>query len=160
MQSLCNRIGLKLAARTRHITLLLFIICAPVAYPLSRIIDYVLGREVREIYSEEKLKTLIKVQSKKMEEAAQGDILARIAEFPKKTVQDMMTPIEDAFIVSGGDTLDLKDLATTTIDRRWKVHEVVSRSDDARSQMRFVLATQKGEAVMQEMMKGCQKTCK
>ncbi|EYC38771.1 hypothetical protein Y032_0697g1615 [Ancylostoma ceylanicum] len=68
--------------------------------------------QVREIYSEEKLKTLIKVQSKKMEEAAQGDILARIADFPKKTVQDMMTPMEDAFVLSGSETLDLKLLVT------------------------------------------------
>ncbi|EYC38773.1 hypothetical protein Y032_0697g1615 [Ancylostoma ceylanicum] len=70
------------------------------------------GLTVREIYSEEKLKTLIKVQSKKMEEAAQGDILARIADFPKKTVQDMMTPMEDAFVLSGSETLDLKLLVT------------------------------------------------
>ncbi|VDM60231.1 unnamed protein product [Angiostrongylus costaricensis] len=97
-QSVCNRFGLTLAAKTRHVTLLLFIICAPVAWPFSKVIDYILGREVREIYSEEKLKALIKVQSKKMEEAAQGDILARIVDFPKKTVQDMMTPMEDAFV--------------------------------------------------------------
>ncbi|KAK6021240.1 hypothetical protein OSTOST_13097, partial [Ostertagia ostertagi] len=69
--SVCNRFGLMLAAKTRHATLLLFIVCAPVAWPLSKLIDYFLGREVREIYSEEKLKTLIKVQAKKMEEAAQ-----------------------------------------------------------------------------------------
>ncbi|KIH59541.1 hypothetical protein ANCDUO_10220 [Ancylostoma duodenale] len=71
-QSVCNRFGLRLAAKTRHITLLLFIVCAPIAWPLSKVVDYILGREVREIYSEEQLKTLIKVQSKKMEEAAQG----------------------------------------------------------------------------------------
>ncbi|EPB67849.1 hypothetical protein ANCCEY_13063 [Ancylostoma ceylanicum] len=103
LKSVCNRSGLKLAAKTRHVTLLLFIVCAPIAWPLSK---------VREIYSEEKLKTLIKVQSKKMEEAAQGDILARIADFPKKTVQDMMTPMEDAFVLSGSETLDLKLLVT------------------------------------------------
>ncbi|CAJ0605534.1 unnamed protein product, partial [Cylicocyclus nassatus] len=192
-QSICNRFGLEIAASTRHITLLLFIICAPVAYPLSRIIDYVLGREVREIYSEEKLEALIKVQSKQMEEAAQGDIIARIADFPKKTVEEMMTPIEDAFILSSSDTLDQKllaailekgytripvyeernksnistvlnvkacgDLATSTIDRNWKVKDVISQCDDARTQMRFVLASQKGEAVMQEMMKGEHHLC-
>ncbi|ETN83799.1 hypothetical protein NECAME_17338 [Necator americanus] len=54
-QSVCNRSGLKLAAKTRHITLILFVVCAPVAWPLSKIIDWVLGRE-----------------SKKMEVAAQG----------------------------------------------------------------------------------------
>lgn len=47
-QSVCNRSGLKLAAKTRHITLLLFIVCAPVAWPLSKVVDYVLGREVRQ----------------------------------------------------------------------------------------------------------------
>ncbi|KAK5982786.1 hypothetical protein GCK32_003300 [Trichostrongylus colubriformis] len=110
-QSVCNRFGLMLAAKTRHFTLFLFIVCAPVAWPLSKLIDFFLGREVREIYSEEKLKILIKVQAKKMEEAAQ-DILARIADFPKKTVEDMMTPVADAFVVSGNDRLDVKLLVT------------------------------------------------
>ncbi|KAK6736863.1 hypothetical protein RB195_019512 [Necator americanus] len=189
-QSVCNRSGLKLAAKTRHITLILFVVCAPVAWPLSKIIDWVLGREVREIFSEEKLKTLIKVQSKKMEVAAQGDILARIADFPKKTVQEMMTPMEDAFVLSDCNKLDLKllvailekgytripvyadkkksnisavlnvkDLATMTIDQNWTVRDVISRVDPVRSQMRFVLASQKGESVMQEMMKGEHHLC-
>lgn len=37
-----------------------------------------------------------------------ADILARIADFPKKTIEDMMTPMEDAFIISGSDRLDVK----------------------------------------------------
>ncbi|KAK6736862.1 hypothetical protein RB195_019512 [Necator americanus] len=146
--------------------------------------------QVREIFSEEKLKTLIKVQSKKMEVAAQGDILARIADFPKKTVQEMMTPMEDAFVLSDCNKLDLKllvailekgytripvyadkkksnisavlnvkDLATMTIDQNWTVRDVISRVDPVRSQMRFVLASQKGESVMQEMMKGEHHLC-
>ncbi|XGW09265.1 hypothetical protein V3C99_011513 [Haemonchus contortus] len=188
-QSVCNRFGLVLAAKTRHVTLILFVICAPIAWPLSKLIDFFLGREVREIYSEEKLKALIKVQAKKMEEAAQ-DILARIADFPKKTVEDMMTPMEDTFAVSGNDKLDVKllvtilekgftripvheeknrlhltsvlnvkDLATMTIDHKSTVNEFMSKIDDSRKQLRFVLAAQKGEAVMQEMMKGDHHLC-
>ncbi|KAL6735481.1 hypothetical protein Aduo_005919 [Ancylostoma duodenale] len=125
-----------------------------------------------------------------MEEAAQGDILARIADFPKKTVQDMMTPMEDAFVLSGSETLDLKllvtilekgytripvyeeknksnistvlnvkDLATMTIDHRWTVQQVIGQLDATRTQMRFVLAAQKGESLMQEMMKGEHHLC-
>ncbi|KAK6047335.1 CBS domain protein, partial [Cooperia oncophora] len=212
LQSVCNRFGLVLAAKTRHATLILFIVFAPLAWPLSKLIDYFLGREVREIYSEEKLKTLIKVQAKKMEEAAQ-DILARIADFPKKTVEDMMTPMEDTFVISSSDRLDVKvqsvmemhimsgyttsviwallqllvtilekgytripvfeeknrlnltavlnvkDLATMTIDHRSTVQQFMSKIDDSRKQMRFVLASQRGEALMQEMMKGDQHLC-
>ncbi|WKX95048.1 hypothetical protein Q1695_011923 [Nippostrongylus brasiliensis] len=189
-QSICNRSGLMLAAKTRHITIFLFIICAPIAWPLSKVVDFLLGREAREIYSEEKLKALIKVQSKKMEEAAQGDILARIADFPKKTVQDMMTPMEDTFMVSSSERLDVKllvsilekgytripvyeeknrlnlsavlnvkDLATMSVDHRSTVQQFMNTIDAARTQMRFVLATQRGEAVMQEMMKGDHHLC-
>ncbi|KJH45725.1 phage tail component protein [Dictyocaulus viviparus] len=155
-QSVGNRYGLMLAAKTRHITLLLFIICAPIAYPLSRLIDYVLGREVREIYSVEKLKTLIKMQSKKMEEKAQGDILARIVDFPKKTVQDMMTPMEDAFVflvtmLEKGYTripvfedknrynlhtvLNVKDLATMTIDQKSTVQDFIDKLDTSKTEL-------------------------
>ncbi|VDO96485.1 unnamed protein product [Heligmosomoides polygyrus] len=144
--------------------------------------------QVREVYSEDKLKALIKVQSKKMEEAAQGDILARIADFPKKTIEDMMTPMEDAFIISGSDRLDLlvtilekgftripvfeeknrfnlfamlnvKDLATLKFEHRSTVQQFMSMVDVSRTQMRFVLAAQRGESLMYEMMKGDHHLC-
>ncbi|EYC38769.1 hypothetical protein Y032_0697g1614 [Ancylostoma ceylanicum] len=53
----------------------------------------------------------------------------------------------------------MKDLATMTIDHRWTVQQVIGQIDPARTQMRFVLAAQKGESVMQEMMKGEHHLC-
>ncbi|KAK6047334.1 hypothetical protein COOONC_15161, partial [Cooperia oncophora] len=52
-----------------------------------------------------------------------------------------------------------KDLATMTIDHRSTVQQFMSKIDDSRKQMRFVLASQRGEALMQEMMKGDQHLC-
>ncbi|KAK5976654.1 hypothetical protein GCK32_018734 [Trichostrongylus colubriformis] len=46
-----------------------------------------------------------------------------------------------------------------SIDHRSTVQQFMSQIDDSRKQMRYVLAAQKGEAVMQEMMKGDHHLC-
>lgn len=46
-QSICSRHGLMIGAKTTFITWFFLVITSPVAYPISRILDWLLGGEVR-----------------------------------------------------------------------------------------------------------------
>ena len=60
-QAICSRHGLAVGARTVYITKLFMIITAPLSYPISLLLDRILGKEIGNVYNRERLKELIKV---------------------------------------------------------------------------------------------------
>lgn len=60
-QALCSRYGLAVGARTIYITKFFMIVTSPLAYPLSMVLDKVLGEEIGNVYTRERLKELLEV---------------------------------------------------------------------------------------------------
>lgn len=60
-QAICSRYGLLLAARMIYVIYFFMVVLAPVAWPLSWVLDKILGREVGTIYSRAELKHLITI---------------------------------------------------------------------------------------------------
>lgn len=60
-QAICSRHGLAVGARTIYITKLVMLLTAPLAYPISKLLDRVLGEEIGNVYNRERLKELVKV---------------------------------------------------------------------------------------------------
>ena len=60
-QAICSRYGLVLAARMIYVIYFFMAVLAPVAWPLSWVLDKILGREVGTIYSRAELKHLITI---------------------------------------------------------------------------------------------------
>ena len=60
-QAICSRYGLVLAARMIYVIYFFMGLLAPVAWPLSWVLDKILGREVGTIYSRAELKHLITI---------------------------------------------------------------------------------------------------
>lgn len=60
-QAVCSRHGLAIGAKTIYITKTVMFITAPLAWPLSRVLDWILGEEIATTYTRERLKELIKV---------------------------------------------------------------------------------------------------
>ena len=60
-QAICSRYGLVLAARMIYVIYFFMALLAPVAWPLSWVLDKILGREVGTIYSRAELKHLITI---------------------------------------------------------------------------------------------------
>ena len=59
-QAICSRHGLAVGAHTILLTKLFMGLTAPLAWPLSKLLDWVLGREVATVYNRERLMELIR----------------------------------------------------------------------------------------------------
>lgn len=73
--------------------------------PMSLMLDWVLGREVGTIHSRTELMEMLKLQiSLGAVDAAEGEMAKQVAEgalcFRDKKVEDVMTPLEDAYMLS------------------------------------------------------------
>ena len=100
IQGVCSRYGLYMAAKTRSITLALFIVMAPFAWPLSKLIDLTLGREAREVLSRDQLKKLLTHHANNLGTDQESEILHRTVKFQDMTVRDIMKPLSDVFALS------------------------------------------------------------
>lgn len=62
-QAVCSRHGLAIGAKTITITKIVMVLTFPLAYPISKILDWALGEEIGAVYTRERLKELVKVSS-------------------------------------------------------------------------------------------------
>ena len=99
-QAVCSRHGLAVGAKTRFITYMFMILTFPLSYPISLLLDKALGDEIGQVYNREKLQELIRVT--KDFSALDDDevnIISGALTLTKKTVSDIMTRIEDVFML-------------------------------------------------------------
>ena len=62
-QAVCSRHGLAIGAKTIYVTKTVMVLTAPLAWPLSRLLDWILGEEIATTYTRERLKELVKVST-------------------------------------------------------------------------------------------------
>lgn len=60
-QAICSRHGLAVGAKTIHITKAVMGLTFPLSYPVSKLLDVLLGEEIGNVYNRERLKELVKV---------------------------------------------------------------------------------------------------
>jgi metal transporter CNNM len=60
-QAICSRHGLAVGAKTIFITYFFMIVTFPLSYPISKILDWLLGDEIGQVYDRQKLMEFIKV---------------------------------------------------------------------------------------------------
>ncbi|CAA0807423.1 DUF21 domain-containing protein [Striga hermonthica] len=110
-QSVCSRYGLAIGAAVAPMVRILVWICFPVAYPISKLLDYLLGHRHRALFRRAELKTLVDLHGN---EAGKGGelthdettIIAGALELTEKTASDAMTPISETFTIDVNATLD------------------------------------------------------
>ncbi|KAJ6692333.1 COBALT EFFLUX PROTEIN CORC putative-RELATED [Salix purpurea] len=110
-QSVCSRYGLAIGATVAPFVRLLVWICFPVAYPISKLLDFLLGHGHAALFRRAELKTLVNLHGN---EAGKGGeltrdettIIAGALELTEKTASDAMTPISETFAIDINAKLD------------------------------------------------------
>ncbi|KAL3843826.1 hypothetical protein ACJIZ3_001229 [Penstemon smallii] len=110
-QSVCSRHGLAIGATVAPVVRVLVWICFPVAYPISKLLDLLLGHGHRALFRRAELKTLVDFHGN---EAGKGGelthdettIIAGALELGEKTASDAMTPISETFAIDINAKLD------------------------------------------------------
>ncbi|XP_052894725.1 unextended protein isoform X1 [Anopheles moucheti] len=111
-QAICSRHGLAVGAKTILITKAVMVLTFPLSYPTSKILDFLLGKEIGNFYDRERLKELVKVTNDVNDlDKDEVNVIAGVLELRKKTVQQVMTRLEDAYMLSIDDTLDFEKIA-------------------------------------------------
>lgn len=106
-QAICSRHGLAVGAKTILITKAVMLITFPLSYPTSKVLDYLLGEEIGNFYNRERLKELVKVTTDINDlDRDEVNVISGVLELRKKTVEAVMTRIEDAFMLSLDAVLD------------------------------------------------------
>lgn len=120
-QSVCSRYGLAIGATVAPLVRVLVCICFPVAYPISKLLDYLLGHGHVALFRRAELKTLVDLHGN---EAGKGGelthdettIIAGALELSEKTASDAMTPISDTFAIDINARLD-RELMNSILEK-------------------------------------------
>lgn len=120
-QSVCSRYGLAIGAAVAPFVRILVWICFPIAYPISKLLDFLLGHGQVALFRRAELKTLVDMHGN---EAGKGGelthdettIIAGALELTEKTAAVAMTPISDTFAIDINGKLD-RDLMGLILER-------------------------------------------
>ncbi|RZB41011.1 metal transporter CNNM4, partial [Asbolus verrucosus] len=111
-QAICSRHGLWVGAKTIYITKCVMVLTFPLSYPVSKFLDCVLGEEIGNVYNRERLKELVKVTTGENDlDKDEVNIISGALELRKKTVADVMTKIEDVFMLDYEAILDFETVS-------------------------------------------------
>ena len=111
-QAICSRHGLAVGAHTILLTKLFMGLTAPLAWPLSKLLDWVLGREVATVYNRERLMELIKVTDGMNDlQRDEVNMVTGALVLNQKKVEDVMTRIHDCFMLSLDRVLDFETVS-------------------------------------------------
>ncbi|WJZ91802.1 hypothetical protein VitviT2T_010846 [Vitis vinifera] len=120
-QAVCSQHGLAIGAAVAPFVRILVWICFPVAYPISKLLDRLLGKGHEALFRRAELKTLVDFHGN---EAGKGGELTRdettiitgALELTEKTARDAMTPISETFSVDINAKLD-RDLMRLILEK-------------------------------------------
>lgn len=115
-QSACVRWGLSIGAFMTPFVKILMWVLSPVAWPVAKLLDRLLGEDRGTVYKKAGLKKLVQLHKSlgtRKERLIDDEvtIINSALDLKEKTVFDVMTPIEDVFTLSADTLLDEKALA-------------------------------------------------
>ncbi|KAK3074707.1 cell agglutination protein Mam3 [Teratosphaeriaceae sp. CCFEE 6253] len=117
-QSVCVRYGLSIGAAMAPVVLCFMWILSPIAWPIAKLLDYLLGEDHGTSYKKAGLKTLVQLHKtlgttpgeRLMEDEV--NIIASVLDLKDKRVDSVMTPMQDVFTMSADTVLDERMMET------------------------------------------------
>ncbi|XP_066495533.1 metal transporter CNNM4 [Tiliqua scincoides] len=111
-QALCSRHGLAVGANTIVVTKFFMLLTFPLSYPVSKLLDCVLGQEIGTVYNREKLVEMLKVTEPYNDLVKEElNMIQGALELRTKTVEDVMTPLHDCFMINSDAILDFNTMS-------------------------------------------------
>ncbi|XP_050981367.1 metal transporter CNNM2a isoform X1 [Labeo rohita] len=111
-QAICSRHGLAVGANTILLTKFFMILTFPASYPVSKLLDHVLGQEIGTVYNREKLLEMLRVTDPYNDLVKEElNIIQGALELRTKTVEDVMTPLRDCFMIAADAILDFNTMS-------------------------------------------------
>ena len=108
-QAVCSRHGLAVGARTAYITRFFMLVTFPLSFPISLLLDKILGEEIGQVYNKEKLQELIRMTADhKVLQNDEANIIAGALQLASKRVEDVMTKMEDVYMLDINTILDFE----------------------------------------------------
>ncbi|KAF8190067.1 hypothetical protein BJ912DRAFT_965635 [Pholiota molesta] len=126
-QAISVRYGLSVGAACAPLVLGMMYLFAPVAWPIAKLLDYVLGASSHHTYKKAELKSFLQFH-RTGEEPLRDDeiaILNGVLELNTKNVEEIMTPLKDTLTLSADTILDHKTVDEILLSgySRFPVHE-------------------------------------
>ncbi|KAI3944746.1 hypothetical protein MKW98_021204 [Papaver atlanticum] len=114
-QAVCSHYGLSVGAKMVLVVRLLMVIFFPIAYPISKLLDWLLGKGHSVLLRRAELKTLVDMHGN---EAGKGGelthdettIITGALDLTQKTAKDSMTPISETFSLDIDSKLDVRTM--------------------------------------------------
>mmetsp|Transcript_32513 Transcript_32513/g.103528 ORF Transcript_32513/g.103528 Transcript_32513/m.103528 type:complete len:554 (-) Transcript_32513:737-2398(-) len=116
-QSICSRHGLMVGAHTIWLVKIFMLVMFPVAWPISKVLDKLLGRDLGLTYSRDELKRLISIHVENPDAQLESgltkddhDLLFGVLEYKDKMVRDVHTEVGKVFMLEEDTKLDFETL--------------------------------------------------
>lgn len=110
-QAICSRHGLFIGAKTIYLTYIFMVLTFPLSFPISRILNCILGKEIGAIYNRDQLLELLKVTDAHNDlEKDEVNIISGALEFRNKTVEEVMTKFGDVYCLDVEGVLNFRTM--------------------------------------------------
>ena len=110
-QAICSRYGLYVGGVTIPITYVFMILTAPLALPLSLILNCILGQELGAIYNRDELLQLLRITREKTDMAKdEVNIIFGALQLKEKTVENVMTKMANVYCLDIDRVLDIETI--------------------------------------------------
>ncbi|XP_019134204.1 metal transporter CNNM4 isoform X2 [Larimichthys crocea] len=111
-QALCSRHGLAVGANTIVLTKFFMLLTFPLSFPVSKLLDVLLGQEIGTVYNREKLVEMLKVTEPYNDLVKEElNMIQGALELRTKTVEDVMTPLGNCFMIQADAVLDFNTMS-------------------------------------------------
>ncbi|KAF3701634.1 Metal transporter CNNM4 Ancient conserved domain-containing protein 4 Cyclin-M4 [Channa argus] len=111
-QALCSRHGLAVGASTILVTKFFMLLTFPLSFPVSKLLDILLGQEMGTVYNREKLVEMLKVTEPYNDLVKEElNMIQGALELRTKTVEDVMTPLANCFMIQNDAVLDFNTMS-------------------------------------------------
>ncbi|CAB1318870.1 unnamed protein product [Coregonus sp. 'balchen'] len=111
-QALCSRHGLAVGANTIQVTKFFMLLTFPLSFPVSKLLDVLLGQEIGTVYNREKLVEMLRVTEPYNDLVKEElNMIQGALELRNKTVESVMTPLAHCFMIQNDAVLDFNTMS-------------------------------------------------